>query len=138
MATALAERIEGWAAGLRLSILALREGNMTPGALLNALKRGEHRALSDYLNEEVLRRLPASMRDFLFETAILDRLCGPLCDAVTGRSDSKAMLDYLEHAQLFLTPLALDAENTTGIAIMLSSPRICGHAYIGTTRLEKL
>jgi LuxR family maltose regulon positive regulatory protein len=78
--------------------------------LLSALARGDQRALSDYLSEEVLRRLSPPVRDFLLETSILERLCGPLCDAVTAcaAGHSEDLLDRLERAQLFLT--ALDAE----------------------------
>jgi len=69
---------------------------------------GSHRYVVDYLVEEVLSRQPAEMQDFLMQTCILDRLCGPLCDAVRGRDDSQARLAHLEQSNLFL--VALDDE----------------------------
>ena len=101
----LTRAIEGWAACLRLATLALREGDVTPDALLGAFARGEHHVLSDYLGEEVLRRLPATVSDFLVKTSVLDRLCGPLCEAVVGDGVGQEMLDQLERMQLLLAPL---------------------------------
>ena len=59
----------------------------------------------DYLAEEVLSRQPAEVRDFLLETSILDRLSGPLCQAVTANTESQDMLEHLDRANLFLIPL---------------------------------
>jgi len=59
----------------------------------------------DYLTEEVLARQPAEVVRFLLETSVLERLSGPLCDAVTGRSGSQAQLEALERANLFVVPL---------------------------------
>jgi LuxR family maltose regulon positive regulatory protein len=59
----------------------------------------------DYLAEEVLGRQPSDIRQFLLETSILELMCAPLCDAVTGRSDSQSVLTQLEMANLFITPL---------------------------------
>jgi LuxR family maltose regulon positive regulatory protein len=100
---ALGERTEGWAAGLQLAALSLRD-QPDPDAFLGAFA-GTHRYVLDYLSEEVLDRQPESLRTFLLETSILERLSGPLCDAVTGRSDSQDLLEALERANLFLTPL---------------------------------
>src|SRR5262249_38090887 len=58
-----------------------------------------------YLSEEVLARQPSEVVDFLLETSVLDRLSGPLCDAVTGRCGSQAVLEGLERASLFVVPL---------------------------------
>ena len=66
---------------------------------------GSHRFVLDYLVEEVLQRQPEGIHSFLLKTAILDRLCGSLCDAVTGREDGKGMLETLERGNLFITPL---------------------------------
>ena len=66
---------------------------------------GSHRHVLDYLTEEVLEQQPQSVREFLFETSVLDRLSGPLCDAVTGRADGQRMLEAIEAANLFLAPL---------------------------------
>ena len=59
----------------------------------------------DYLTEEVLERQPGELRTFLLETSVLDRLCGPLCDAVVGRPDGQQLLESVERASLFLIPL---------------------------------
>ena len=66
---------------------------------------GDDRYIVDYLVEEVLQRQPEHVRSFLLQTSILDRLSGPLCDAVTGQDGGKAMLEALERGNLFLVPL---------------------------------
>ena len=99
----LEARTEGWIAGLQLAALSLR-GRDDVSDFLRSFA-GDHRYVVDYLVEEVLDRQPADVRRFLLETAILDRLTGGLCDALTGRHDSAALLDALERANLFLVPL---------------------------------
>ena len=66
---------------------------------------GSHRYVLDYLAEEVLERQSQQVRTFLLETSVLERLSGALCDAVTGRAGSQAMLEHVERAGLFLAPL---------------------------------
>jgi LuxR family maltose regulon positive regulatory protein len=66
---------------------------------------GSHRFVLDYLVEEVLQRQPESIRNFLLQTSILDRLNSPLCDAVTGQEDGRGMLESLERGNLFVIPL---------------------------------
>ncbi|MGH2561420.1 MAG: helix-turn-helix transcriptional regulator, partial [Thermomicrobiales bacterium] len=100
---ALVERTEGWVAGLRLAALSL-EGRADADGFVAGFG-GTHRDVADYLGEEVLARQPAEVIDFLLDTAILDRLTAPLCDAVTGRGDGREMIDHLERANLFLVPL---------------------------------
>jgi LuxR family maltose regulon positive regulatory protein len=100
---ALAARTEGWAAGLQLAGLSLRGQADVAGFV--ASFSGSHRYILDYLSEEVLDRQPERLRAFLLETSVLDRLSGALCDAVTGRGDSQAMLEQVERANLFLVPL---------------------------------
>jgi LuxR family transcriptional regulator, maltose regulon positive regulatory protein len=100
---ALQERTEGWAAGVQLAALSLR-GHGDPAALVAGFT-GSHRYVLDYLTEEVLARQPKEIVRFLLETSVLERLSGPLCDAVTGRADSQALLEALERANLFLMPL---------------------------------
>jgi LuxR family transcriptional regulator, maltose regulon positive regulatory protein len=100
---ALEARTEGWAVGLQLAALSL-QGRPDPDRFLDAFT-GTHRYVLDYLSEEVLGRLPDRVRRFLLETSILERLSGPLCDAVTGGSDGQGMLEELERANLFLVPL---------------------------------
>jgi len=100
---ALAARTEGWAAGLQLAGLSLRGQPDITGFV--AAFTGSHRYVLDYLTEEVLERQPVQVRAFLLETSVLERLSGPLCDAVTGRTGSQALLDQVERAGLFLVPL---------------------------------
>src|SRR6266487_2223475 len=69
---------------------------------------GSHRYVVDYLVEEVLSRQPEEVQDFLLQTCLLDRLSGPLCDAVRGREDSQRLLEHVERSNLFL--VALDEE----------------------------
>ncbi|MGH9380800.1 MAG: LuxR C-terminal-related transcriptional regulator [Thermoanaerobaculia bacterium] len=99
----LERRTEGWAAGLQLAALALREEVDKEAAV--AAFAGTHRHVLDYLAQEVLARLPEDLRTFLLEVSILRCLCGPLCAAVTGRSDGQALLEEIERANLFLFPL---------------------------------
>jgi len=99
----LAERTEGWVAGLQLAALSLSHQD-DPSAFVAAFA-GSHRFVLDYLSEEVLARQPAEMRAFLLSTAVLERLSGPLCDAVTGRDDGQQMLEAAERANLFVVPL---------------------------------
>ena len=100
---ALAERTEGWIAALQLAALSLRGRDDVSGFI--ARFTGNDRYIVDYLVEEVLAHQPESVRDFLSRSAVLDRLTGPLCDAVTGRDDGADMLVALERANLFVLPL---------------------------------
>jgi LuxR family maltose regulon positive regulatory protein len=100
---ALEESTEGWAAGLQLAILSM-QGRSDSEDFLKGFD-GKHRFVLEYLAEEVLRRQPAEVQSFLVQSSILDRLCGSLCDAITGRDDGVAMLERLEQANLFLVPL---------------------------------
>ena len=101
--SALAARTEGWAAGLQLAGLSLRGQHDVAGFV--AAFTGSHRYVLDYLAEEVLERQSEQVRTFLLETSVLERLNGALCDAVTGRAGSQAMLEHVEQAGLFLAPL---------------------------------
>jgi LuxR family maltose regulon positive regulatory protein len=99
----LADRTEGWAAALQLAGLSLQDRD-DPGQVV-ARFAGDDRFIVDYLADEVLARQSDEVRDFLLSTCVLDRLTGPLCDAVTGRTGSAARLAALERANLFLVPL---------------------------------
>ncbi|MBX3057542.1 MAG: hypothetical protein KF770_13830 [Anaerolineae bacterium] len=116
---ALGAQTEGWAAGLQLAGLAAA-GKANVAAALNAFS-GAHRHLVDYLTEEVLSRQPASIQQFLLYTAVLDRFCAPLCEAILAGenwqpvgddrlpvTNLQALLEYLERANLFL--ISLDDE----------------------------
>jgi len=101
--TALEARTEGWIAGLQLAALSMR-GREDVAQFVRTFA-GDNRYIVDYLIEEVLQRQPERVRSFLLQTAILDRLSGPLCDAVTDQNDGVALLDALERGNLFVVPL---------------------------------
>ncbi|UCG26366.1 MAG: hypothetical protein JSW55_10425, partial [Chloroflexota bacterium] len=101
--TDLEKRTEGWIVGLQLAALSL-QGRGDPTEFIQTFA-GTHRFILDYLAEEVLSRQPEDTQLFLKHTAILDRLSGSLCDAVTGREDGRELLETLEAANLFIVPL---------------------------------
>ena len=109
----LEARTEGWVAGLQFTGLSLQKssGASTPQPVLaQAIARisGRDRHVVDYLLTEVLEQQPPAVQAFLLQTAILDRLCAPLCDALLGDGNGQQLLDYVERANLFL--VALDEE----------------------------
>ena len=99
----LESRTEGWIAGLQLAALSL-QGRADVSAFLAAFT-GSHRYVLDYLSGEVLSRQPAAVQRFLLHTSILERLSGPLCDAVREQEGSQVMLEALERANLFVVSL---------------------------------
>ena len=103
---ALEDRTEGWIAGLQLAALSLRgiADHDEVAGFISAFA-GSNRFVIDYLADEVLSRQPQQVRDFLLRTAILDRLHGPLCDAVTSGTDGTQTLADLERGNLFVVPL---------------------------------
>jgi LuxR family maltose regulon positive regulatory protein len=96
-------RTEGWIASLQLAALSIQGHQDVPG-FIQAFA-GDHQYIVDYLVEEVLKRQPESIRNFLLQTSILDRLNGPLCDVVTGQPGGKARLEMLLRGNFFLIPL---------------------------------
>jgi LuxR family maltose regulon positive regulatory protein len=102
-AATLHEHAEGWPAGLYLAYLSLRDEADREGAVAGF--GGSTRQVSDYLTEVALDALAPTVRDFLVETSILERMSGPLCDATIGGGGSADLLVKLEHANLFLTAL---------------------------------
>jgi LuxR family maltose regulon positive regulatory protein len=107
--TALQDRTEGWIAGLQMAVVSLQgrlkaQGSQGISHFIETFT-GSNRFVLDYLMEEVISQQPAEMRDFLHQTAILEQLTAPLCEALTGRHDSQALLEQVEHANLFLIPL---------------------------------
>jgi LuxR family maltose regulon positive regulatory protein len=102
---ALETTTEGWVAGLQLAAISLR-GREDATAFIRSFS-GSDRFVLDYLVEEVLGRQPPALREFLLRTSILDRLCGPLCDAVTldPSTPGQPTLEHLERANLFIVPL---------------------------------
>ncbi len=119
---ALETRTEGWIAGLQLAALALQgtikpqtnlsaQGHPDPASFIRAFT-GSHHFVLDYLLEEVLQQQSESIQNFLLRTSILNRLCGPLCDAVLRGSMTSVQetggqqtLEYLERANLFIVSL---------------------------------
>jgi LuxR family maltose regulon positive regulatory protein len=108
----LEARTEGWIAGLQLAALSLQgKDKQHIGHFISALSGNNHYIL-DYLLEEVLEQQTADVQAFLLQTSILDRLSGPLCDAVVGEQnglaaqvvDGQTMLERLERANLFIIP----------------------------------
>ena len=100
---ALEQRTEGWIAGLQLAALSLQGRDNVSDYI--AAFASSNRYILDYLTDEVLNQRPKGTRDFLLQTSILERLCSPLCDAVTGQTDGQETLERLEQANLFLIPL---------------------------------
>jgi LuxR family maltose regulon positive regulatory protein len=102
---ALEARTEGWIVGLQLAALSM-QGHRDTTRFIQSFT-GSHRFVLDYLLEEVLQRQPERIQTFLLRTSILERLCGPLCDAVVGDPSASGQdtLEYLEHANLFMVPL---------------------------------
>ena len=100
---ALEKRTEGWIAGLQLAALSMQGREDLPSFI--AAFSGDDRYILDYLVEEVLRQQSDRVRHFLLQTAILERLSGSLCDAVTDQSNGQGMLETLERGNLFLIPL---------------------------------
>ncbi|MGI8553025.1 MAG: LuxR C-terminal-related transcriptional regulator, partial [Dehalococcoidia bacterium] len=102
---ALETRTEGWIAGLQLAAISM-QGHHDATSFITAFT-GSHHFVMDYLVEEVLQQQPESVQTFLLRTSILERLCGPLCDAVVlePTAPGQATLELLEHANLFIVPL---------------------------------
>jgi LuxR family transcriptional regulator, maltose regulon positive regulatory protein len=102
---ALERRTEGWIVGLQLAALSLQGQQDATGFITSFT--GSHHFVLDYLVEEVLGQQPESVQTFLLRTSILDRMTGPLCDAVllNPSASGQATLEYIEHANLFLVPL---------------------------------
>ena len=103
--TALETRTEGWIAGLQLAALSM-QGQKDTASFIQSFT-GSHHFVMDYLVEEVLKRQSESIQTFLLNTSILNRLCGPLCDAVLldATASGQQTLEYLERANLFIIPL---------------------------------
>ena len=104
----LQDQLEGWAAGLQLAALGMRHRG--PTAPVAAIISGRQRFIADYLSQEVLDQLPVDVRGFLLRTSHLERLCAPLCEAVTGTSGGQRMLEHLERQNLFVQ--AVDDERS--------------------------
>lgn len=102
-ATVLEKRTEGWIAGLQIAALSM-QGHENMSGFIQSFS-GSHRHILGYLADEVLNQQPKGTLNFLLQTSILGRLCGPLCDAVTRESEGQVILQELEHANLFIMRL---------------------------------
>ena len=100
---ALHRRTEGWPAGLYLGALYMREGGPLGTAAVSF--GGDDRLVSDYMQSEFLARISGRQRVFLTRTAVLERMCGPLCDAVLERPGAATTLADLTGSNLLLVPL---------------------------------
>ena len=99
----LHRRTEGWPAGLYLAALSLREGGSVRTSVTSFT--GEHQLVSEYMQSELLARLSSRERVFLTRTAVLERMCGPLCEAVLDQPGAAATLADLARSNLLLVPL---------------------------------
>jgi LuxR family maltose regulon positive regulatory protein len=101
----LSRRTEGWIAGLQLAAISM-QGQQDATSFITSFT-GSHHFVLDYLVEEVLGQQPERVQTFLLRTSILDRFCGPLCDAVLmdPSVSGRATLEDLERANLFIVPL---------------------------------
>jgi LuxR family maltose regulon positive regulatory protein len=105
---ALEEHTEGWIAGLQMAALSMQNRDEEGAARFIDGFSGRHHFILDYLTDEVLRQQPEPMQAFLLRTAILERLCGPLCDALLegeGFPTGQETLERLDRANLFIVPL---------------------------------
>lgn len=102
---ALETRTEGWIAGLQLAAISM-QGHADISSFIQSFT-GSHHFVLDYLLEEVLQQQPEKIQTFLLRTSILERLCGPLCDAVLQDRSAcgQETLEYLERSNLFINPL---------------------------------
>ena len=118
---AIEARTEGWVAGLQLAALSLQD---LPASQVSAFLdsfTGSHRFVVDYLMDEVLASQPAHVQTFLRQSSILDRLCGPLCDAVieTVSLPSQQLLEQLERAESLYCAVG------SGATLVSLSPSLC-------------
>lgn len=102
---ALETRTEGWIAGLQLAAISM-QGHKDAAGFIQSFT-GSHRFVMDYLLEEVLQQQSESIQAFLLQTSMLERMCGPLCDAILADSSvsGQSTLEYLERSNLFIVPL---------------------------------
>lgn len=98
----LQKHTDGWVAALWLASLALK-GRDNPQQFIETFN-GSNAMIMDYLLDDVLAGQPDPVRSFLLQTGVLNDLSAPLCDWITGRTDSREMLAYIERANLFLVP----------------------------------
>ena len=135
----LDERVEGWAAGLRLLALAL-QGHRNSREIEQVLATfsGGHQHILEYLVADVLNAQPQPLQNFLLQTSLLNRLTGSLCDALTGRQDSAQVLAQLDQANLFLYPLDGAGEWYRYHALFAEAMQHEARRRLGEARWEEL
>ncbi len=137
--TRVAERTEGWAAGLRLAALALQRMKEQPEIEQYLMSfTGSHRPILDYLVTDVFSAQPEAIQEFLLQTSILDRVAAPLCDAITGREDSALVLEQLERANLFMVPLPDAGQWYRYHGLFAEAMRHYAQQRLGVTSLRRL
>lgn len=130
-------RTEGWIAGLQLAALSMQDAEDRV-ALIDSFQ-GTHRYILDYLTEEVLDRQPKPLQTFLLRTAVLEQMCGSLCEAVVGETDyGSLILEQLERQNLFVVPLDRDRTSISSsvsriTATSLTSTRTRSHLSISSS-----
>ncbi|MBO0789371.1 MAG: hypothetical protein J2P36_00230, partial [Ktedonobacteraceae bacterium] len=135
----LNERVEGWAAGLRLLALALQgsmRGQELEGALANFT--GDQRSLQEYFVMEVLNAQSETLQDFLLRTSVISRLTGSLCDAVIERHGSARLLESVERAGLFLESLDGSGEWYRYHALFAEAMRVEARRRLGNDAMRLL
>lgn len=139
MISRLADRTEGWVAGLRLLSLALQSRVDQEGYehFLNSFT-GSHRPIMDYLIGDVFNGLTEPVQHFLLQTSVLSRLTDSLCDAITGRNDSALILDQLERANLFLISLDASQRWYRFHTLFAEAVQNAARQRIGESRLREL
>ena len=139
MVARLANRTEGWVAGLRLVTLALQRLK-EPEEIDKFLDSftGSHRPVMDYFIGDVFNTLPESLQQFILQTSVLSRLTGSLCDAITGREDSALILEQLERDNLFLVSLDVSQQWYRFHALFAEAVQHVARQRIGKARLHEL
>ena len=99
----LLQRTEGWPTGLYIAALAMKSGNRQSAAGFTLT--GDDIFMGDYLRSELLGQISEAEVSFLARTSVLDRMCGPLCDAILCEHGSRAVLEQLEARNLLVVPL---------------------------------
>jgi LuxR family transcriptional regulator, maltose regulon positive regulatory protein len=128
----LRDRTEGWVAGLHLIALSIgrhQDAQVATDALVTV--SGRHRHIVAYFGAEVLQTQPEPIQAFLLQTSIFPRLTASLCNDVTGRDDSAAILEHLERANIFIVPLDEDGQWYRYHALFAESVRHVARRRLG-------
>jgi len=139
MQARLANRTEGWVAGLRLVALALhRQGEADQINRFLDTFAGSHRPVMDYFIGDVFNAQPEPLQQFMLQTSVLGRLTGSLCDAITGRTDSALLLEQMERDNLFLVSLDAAQQWYRFHPLFAEALQRAAQTRIGEARLRQL